>query len=374
VPGAWRTSAARRSARNALDLSSEVRDGDGMSLDPASLSPVPVPPRPCALPYGLTWSDVAHVLPGLNARAADSPRAFVSHQKQGLHKGWTSVILTVRYPTRDGHAARGLFVKYAGPEDREAARYRLLAERGVPTPEVLAVVSGPDGSEVIVLELLASTGIDVHSPTQVAQLLDLVAAWNAIPGTPDLEQSTLTLKPGYPHDVFATMVQRALEQLRGLDQAAGCDVDPVRWFDGYRAAKEVEQTMPTSLTHGELHVHHTGWSTRGGVRRLVPLDLQTMGIRARFTDIASISDLAHHTGRRDLDLFAEYLSALGKHAGTEPDLARGYDEMRWLRIVQHVECLPWRMNALDDPVLGTEGVALLAHTLRDDLVAVGAMS
>lgn len=67
---------------------------------PALLSPVPIKPRACTLPYGLTWDDLGPCLPGFVATRS-GVRAWHSHAKQGLHGEPTSCILSLRYPHTD---------------------------------------------------------------------------------------------------------------------------------------------------------------------------------------------------------------------------------------------------------------------------------
>lgn len=67
-------------------------------FEPSNLSPLPKAPVACALPYDLTWEDLQPILPDFDEQGDTGPQAFTSYEKQGLHGGANSCILTLHYP------------------------------------------------------------------------------------------------------------------------------------------------------------------------------------------------------------------------------------------------------------------------------------
>jgi hypothetical protein len=332
---------------------------------PANLSPVPVEPRPCALPYGLTWRDFREFLPGFldapEAGAAALPAAWVSYDKRGLHKGTNSRIITVGYLGVDGsRRTQTVFCKRSEePERAEAARYVFLSSHDFPTPRLL-YSAVRDGGEVLVLEFVPTIGVE---PDDMAELLRLIARLNALePPPPDL----FVLPTGTPAAEFAARVKAALTSL-AADSAPRVAVDPEEWFAAYQRAAAAVAALPTALNHGELYLQQVGWS--GG--RLVMFDLETMGMRPRLTDIATtVAGLAAYAGRDERDLFAGYLQAVRHLTGTAVDEAEAWNEVLLVRTVDAFQALPWRLENVGHPDIGGPP-AEIAIALHDDLRALG---
>lgn len=328
-------------------------------LTPANLSPVPIEPRPCALPYGLTWHELGDLLPGfVNAKGA---HAWVSHEKQGLHKGTNSCIVTVGYLGVDGSPlARTVFCKWSEePARAEAARYAYLSSCGFPTPQLL-YSAVRDGGEVVVLEFVPTVGVE---PTDVTELIQLIAQLNTLPAPPP---GQFVLPAGMPGSEFAARVKAALESL-AAHPAVLVEVDPESWYAAYRRAVRAVAALPTALNHGELYLQQVGRSHG----RLVMFDLETMGLRPRFTDIATtLAGLAAYSGREERDLLARYLEAVRHLTGVAHDEDDVWNEVRLVRIVDAHQGLPWRIDNAGNPDIAGMP-ADMALAMHDDLQALG---
>ncbi|WP_157181436.1 phosphotransferase [Actinopolymorpha alba] len=320
---------------------------------------MPIEPRPCALPYGLTWRDLGEFLPGFVG--AEGARAWVSHEKRGLHKGTNSCIVTVSHRGVEGSTlTQTVFCKRSEePARAESARYAFLSSCGFPTPKLL-YSAVRDGGEVVVLEFVPTIGVE---PSDVAELLRLIARLNALEAPP---AELFMLPSGMPAAEFCARVKAALTSL-AADPAVSVEVDPESWFDAYRRAEAAVAALPTALNHGELYLQQVGWS-RG---RLVMFDLETMGQRPRFTDIATtLAGLAAYSGREEWDLFASYLEAVRHLTGVDLDGAEAWKEVLLVRTVDAFAGLPWRLDNAGNPDLA-ETPTDLALALHDDLRTLG---
>ena len=335
-------------------------------FDPESLSPVRVRPRERGLPYGLTWSDLAPCLLGLDEAELDSCRALASYAKQGLNKGTNSCIVTLRYVVAGEQCERTVFVKQTADSSAwEAAKYHFLSAHGVPTPKLLVVISR-NRAEVLVLEFLPTIGVDFHAPSQVRDLLELVARLNSVAAKAD------DPAPGHgmPRAAFAARVKAALTRVV-LEPPRPVDAD--RWFQGYQIARDALASMPTALSHGELYFQQVGWSDRDGTRTLVMFDLATLAHRPRLSDIANILPLlARESGERELTLFETYLESLRQFTGLRPSVNQAVRELRLTRVAGVCAALPWLTEAVEQGEgfdLRSE-LMLKTRCLHEDLVAL----
>ena len=332
---------------------------------PARLSPVPVEPRACALPYALTWADLRGSLPG--CAAEPDGRAWTSYAKQGLNKGPNSTILTLEYAAADGpRRTRTVFVKQVDdPVNAEAAKYRFLSSRGIPTPRLLAtVVRG--GTEVVVLEFVATIGIE---PDETDDLLSLVAALNAVDQPP---RELFTPRPGLPAGEFHTRVENAVATLaRDPAVSASVPVEPRRWLAAYTRVERAVATYPLALNHGELYFQQVGWAGTADERRLVVFDLETMALLPRFTDVAALlREMSAQTGRTQRELFGRYLRSLHALTGHAVDETPAWDEVRMVRILSTFEGLPWYVEVAGQPEV-PDPLSDVAADMYDDLTALG---
>jgi hypothetical protein len=296
-------------------------------MTPAALSPVLISGSAVPLPYGLTWDDLGHCLPEFGT--GEGARAWRSYEKQGLHGGENSQILTLSYPALDGRPRKQtLFLKRI-QEHREAAKYQLLLRRSFPVPRLLHTVERGE-TEILVIEFLPTIGIEPH---QFGELLRLIARLNAIN---DVPAEVFALRPGLPGDVFDGRVRAALADFTD----AGTE-----YFAVYKRLEPQAARLPLALNHGEFGFQQIGRTESG---RLVMFDLDTMGRRARFTDVATIlTGLADLTGQNERELFARYLAELTELAGLNYDETEAWQELRVTRAVRTFEALPWLATTID---------------------------
>jgi hypothetical protein len=337
-------------------------------FETANLSPLSHAQLPCELPYGLTWEDLLPILPGAAPQQIARAEAFTSHAKQGLNGGDNSIILTLRYPTTENSfQTRTVFIKSQNdPQKQEAQRYRFLSSQGVPTPLLLAALR-KGTAEIIILEFLATIGIDFRSADEVNTLLHLVAQVNALPLTPGL----FTPLPGMPQDEFDQLVRGALTEISSDPHLP--EVDAACWFAAYQAAQLATKTMSLAVNHNEFFFQQTGWGQRGAARQLVVFDLETMATRPRFTDIANILyPLSIYSGRDQAELFQVYLAALEQRNQMEYEFADAMLELRLLRITEMGYSLPWLAEMAKQPqnIDMQESISMGVSCLRDDLAAL----
>lgn len=320
------------------------------SMRPATLSPIPTAPREVPLPYGLSWADLARCLPEFDS--AQGAQAWLAFDKRGLHGGANSQILTFSYVGVDGQPRnKTLFLKRIRERSRrEAAKYEFLARRGFPVPRLLLCVDR-DGGEVLAVEFLATIGVEPH---QTGELLRLIAQLNAMDNVPS---DVFALRPGLPGDVFDHRVRAAL---------AAFTSDGADYFSVYKSLEPKAANLPLVLNHGEFGFQQIG---RTGSGRLVMFDLDTMGRRARFTDVATIlAGLADLTGQNERELFGRYLAELAQLTGHRLEETEAWRELRLTRAVRTFQALPW-LATLTEPGDHRGHRADILRQLDDDLTA-----
>jgi hypothetical protein len=312
-------------------------------FDSAYLSPLARTARALPLPYGLTWEELMHVLPGFDLAQAERAYAIEGPAKQGLNGGANSCILRLRYPAGGSRLhSRLVFIKQnAEPSVMEVQRYAFIAARDVPTPRVLAVIP-KNGTEVILLEFLPRIGVDFQQNSEVDEMLRLAAALNALSEGP----AGFVPGAGSPQEAFDALLRDALARL--AREPGNEMVDPARWLDAYHAALEASRAMPLALCHNQFYFQQIGWAGRGKGRRLVLFDLETMFLSRRFTDIGTfLYPLSQFSSRPQFELFQVYLDALRALTGDLFDARKAFREMRTLRLVLGAESLPWLAECLD---------------------------
>jgi hypothetical protein len=339
-------------------------------FDTANLSPLAIPPRPIPLPYGLTWDDLRSILAGFAQDRAAAAQAFIAYEKQGLHGGPNSCILTLRYPDPDGaFRSEVLFVKHVtNPAQFEAARYRYLAAQSLSLPCLLGAFHR-SGAETICLEFLPQIGIDFRDANEVDSLLHLLAQLNSLPGPGRLFDPL----PGMPQDEFDAGVLAALDYL-AQRLTLTFQVDAPRWCAAYQKVRAARKFMPRGLNHNEFSFQQVGWVHRGADRELVLFDLETMSLAPRFSDIAGLlCPLAAYTGRDEVALFEVYLERLRQLQRVELPLADALRELRLTRACVEFESLPWYASELrqnGDPGV-ISGAPMRVACLHNDLMTLG---
>ena len=327
----------------------------------ASLSPRRVPSEVVALPFGLTWRELA---PALRIDAVAARSSLVATRRfelQGLRGEGRSAVVTV-----EGAAAPlDLFVKLVLTPERDT--HAMLRRAGVPVPRLLAEAARGDDRAVLVFEFLGTVGIDTSDPAEVVELLELVARLNAV----DVRAAGQLppLPPGQPDAVFTASIVDALTQIRERGRRRALDVE--QWLGAYALAGERAASMPGALTHGELYFQQVGRRAEGP---LVLLDVATVHRRPRFSDVSSIlAPLAAGLGETEADTLRRYLRALEGRGVAVPPVADALVELRWLRVHRAFQSLPWLTKSSTDPAIGRSHLDGHVATLEHDLVELGAL-
>ena len=338
-------------------------------FDPSNLSPLPKAPVPCELPYGLTWGDLEPILPGFHEQKNTKPQAFSSFEKQGLHGGTNSCILTARYPTgEDKPGSKTIFIKRTtDPDKAEAQKYQVLASRGIPTPSLLAAIP-KEGAEILLLEFLPTIGINFRSASEVNSMLHLAAQLNSIQEHPLLfewKPRKLT-----SHAAFDETVHAALTELSRDPRLSGM-IDVRRWFNVYKITQEAYRAMPRAINHSEFYFQQVGWAERESVRQLVLFDLETMSLLPRFTDIAGVLyPLARYTGRDQVEMFRVYLDRLQQLNRLEFRINEALRELRLVRVTTLCYSLPWLVRRAENPDALYDGPLMTVSCIREDFSAL----
>lgn len=342
-------------------------------FEPAHLSPLAKAPLACALPYDLTWDDLRPILPDFDERGSAKAQAFASYEKQGLNGGSNSCILTLRYPSGENQLwSKTIFIKRTtSPEKAEAHKYQFIASQGVPTPHLLGAIRR-GGAEIILLEFLPTIGIDFRDANEVNSILHLVAHLNSIQSPPDLFNRPSRDRQHASNAAFDGSVQAALTDL-SRDRTLPATIDVPRWFNAYQIAQEASDSMSLAVNHDEFYFQQVGWAQRGATRQLVIFDLETMSLRPRFTDIASVLyPLAVYTGRDQVELFEVYLDRLHQLNQLELDIDVALRELRLLRVMTSCHSLPWLVDEARHPeaMVMRDVLSMTANCLYSDLMVL----
>jgi hypothetical protein len=336
-------------------------------FDRGSLSPLRIVDQPMDLPFGLTWEDISRTVGDVDGDRVSKCRAVQRYEIQGLRDRSRSVIMSLTYPTFDGAASIDVFVKRSPASAREADRHAQLEAAGVPVSRLLFDVEASDGDHVLGFEFLDTIGIDFDSSKEIAELLTLVATLNAVPA------SALGGSPnpplGRPEAEFTASMERALMTAQSMGLLRWAALEVSEWLDLYAKAMRWATSMPAAVTHGEMYFQQVGRAAGGS---LVVVDLATVGIRPRFSDLCNVTrGLGELTDWDETEVLCIYLDALRAAGVATPTVVDGLDELRRLRVLNGLQSMPWLTGALHDPGLGPTALEQNVETLRRDLSHLG---
>lgn len=335
-------------------------------FDRVSLSPLRIAEQAIDLPFGLAWEQLSALLIDLDRARIDDCRAFERYELQGLRDRARSVVTTIWYPTSNGSALVDLFVKRSS-DGVEAERHEQLTWAGIPLPRLLLDVEAAGGERILGFEFLDTIGIDFASFDEVAELLALVAALNAL--APAVLGDSPLPPPGRPEPEFTRNVARAVETAMKMGLLGWATFEVSEWLEVYREAKRWGSSMPKAVTHGELYFQQVGRAGRGP---LVLFDLATVGVRPRLSDLCSlIGGLARYAYIDEPELLRLYLDALDAPGAPTPRVETALDDLSWLRVLSFFQSLPWLTGALANPDLGLGALEHNVATLRGDLARLG---
>ena len=335
------------------------KDGGVTAFTKDALSPRRVPPEVVPLPFDLTWSELGAVLSIHEVPADSSVVAVRRLELQGLRGKDRSTVLSVE----SGAVCIDLFVKVATTSERE--RHALLERAGVPVPRLL-IVTDRDDQLVLVFECLDVIGVDLSDRTEVAELLCVVARLNAIDA--DAAEAP-PLPAGRPEAEFTESVQQALHIVADLGFRHDVPVEP--WLAAYSGSKRRAAAMPQAVTHGEFYFQHVGRRAGGP---LVVLDHATVGWRPRFSDLCGIvAPIADGGNASESDIVGQYLERLQLLGVAIPSLADAMVELRWLRVLNAFQSLPWLTRTCTGLDVGRLHLEELLATLERDLFDLQAL-
>ena len=144
----------------------------------------------------------------------------------------------------------------------------------------------------------------------------------------------------------------------------------------YRHAQAAAEAMPPAVNHGEFYFQQVGWAARGTSGQLVVFDLETLALRPRFTDIATVLyPLSIYTSQPQAALLEVYLARWRELTGQTVGPNEALAELRTLRVTELCNSLPWLVEAAQPPGAGEmrHTLALAAACLRDDLLELSSM-
>ena len=318
-------------------------------------SAVRVPAEAVELPWGLTRSALRRVVPEADLGSTVTRE----HEIQGLHQVGASQILTFRGRDRGGRGwSRTVVVKRTDPSTGEAEKYRHLAAVGAPVAPLLGVLHVAAGP-VIVTGILPRIGI---GPGEVDELLGLSATINTIT---DIPEALFRARGGDPQ-----YGRRVLDALVDLRRRVGGRVRADQWLDAYRQVSRTAAASPTALNHNELALQQVGWTATGPDAQLVMIDLATMALLPRFTDLAGLlAPLAELTGTDESALTDTYLDRLADRTGHRLHGPEIHREIIAVRLMRTFESLPWWLGP--DPPPSLEPADQIAARMVDDLHRLG---
>lgn len=213
-----------------------------------------------------------------------------------------SVIATFSYQTETG--TRGIipmFVKHFLHTDwGEADNYLAVAQVDIPTPRFYGYRFGSKGEEILFLELLASTQIDLHSEAEVLEWIRLVAQINTTPlpfahfKIPEPQPNNPMIPNPQWVSTVHTIWEKGLKGELGIDVQSLCCENPqgsevltdyARHLGRLRKLKNLQRT---ALVNGDFAIQNFGWRITESGKEIVAFDLTDLQVDYRFCDISRI--------------------------------------------------------------------------------------
>ena len=204
-------------------------------------------------------------------------------------------IVTFTCTGTDGSERRErVFAKLADHGHEESMHYEHLTRHNAPIPRTYGTLKHDDGRELMFTEYLEPilTWDDWNSPETHPEYLSAIAQINAI--TPSDEYQALLT-----NDFVRCELQyglNAIEPAWECVRNGGCSKDATQWCakhhselpelpDFARFVIKQYESLPRGLCHRSAEGYHAGRRRSSG--ELLYFDLSTVGIGARFGDVAS---------------------------------------------------------------------------------------
>jgi hypothetical protein len=325
--------------------------------------------------FGLTREQLWPIVEEIAGEAVRSLDIAVAHRVEG-HYGYSAekVVPTFRYTTGSGRSGETIvFAKrFHKPGPQEAHHYAHLAPRGAPVARMYGALTGAEGREIIFLEFLRNAG-HLHpfdgflsDADSFVPFLALAARFNAI--QPSQQHRALLhvqtvddlrrwlgnaaeamgriwecAPRGELGGVLKDLCGEARGKLPRLRQLATDLVAPV-------------SRMTPGLVHGDFYPDSALRREQTG--ELVLVDLEGVGLRPRFADVARWLGAPDEIRPRCLprqELARCYLDAYRRWGGAEVPLPDFLEETRLLALTDELMMLPFSFRrSVDGKVDWTE--------------------
>lgn len=224
----------------------------------------------------------------------------IEHETQGKGTESKNAIATFYYQTKAKTMGMiTLFVKhFLHTDSSEVHTYQAFGEVGIPTPKFYGHRLGPNGEEILFLELLPETGIDAKSEFEVLQCVRLVAQINTLP-LPFCHFSIPEPKPNKRPDpnpqwihTLTEIWEKAPAGELGVEIQVLCHENP----DGFEIltdyawylTRQRNNFQHQGLINGDLSVNDFGWRITTSGKEIVAFDLIEYQIGPRFLDICNL--------------------------------------------------------------------------------------
>jgi len=261
-------------------------------------------------------------------------------------------IVTFTCAGADGRERRErVFAKLVDHGHEESIHYEHLARHNAPIPKTYGILKTEDGRELLFTEYLEPilTWDDWNSPETHPEYLSAIAQINAI--TPSDEYQALLTNE------TSDFVRRALQWGLDLIEPAwerlsdgACGKEAARWCvehrselpklrDFARSVIEQYESLPRGLCHREAEAYHAGRRRSSG--ELLYFDLSTVGIEARFWDVASWCEEPPPDSTR-MELARQYLEQYARWGGPTVSVEQLLDETALIVRAQRIRWL-WMM-------------------------------
>lgn len=224
----------------------------------------------------------------------------IEHETQGKGTESKNAIATFYYQTEAKTMGMiTLFVKhFLHTDGSEVNIYRAFDEVGIPTPKFYGHRLGPNGEEILFLELLPEIGINAKSEFEVLQCVRLVAQINALP-LPFCHFSIPEPKPNKRPDpnpqwihTLAEIWEKAPAGELGVEIQLLCYENPngfeiltdYAWY----LTRQRNNFQHQGLINGDLTVGDFGWRITTTGKEIVAFDLIEYQVGPRFLDICNL--------------------------------------------------------------------------------------
>ncbi|MDH4179105.1 MAG: phosphotransferase [Armatimonadota bacterium] len=325
--------------------------------------------------FGLTREQLRPIVENVAGERVCSFDIAIEYTVEG-HYGYQAdkVIPTFAYMNASGRSAKAtVFAKrFHEPGPREAHHYTHLAQHDAPVARMYGALTGQDGRETIFIEFLGGAGgllpFDrfLDDTDSFVPFLELAARFNAIQPSQEYRPLLYIQTADDLHRRFANAAE-ALERIwecaeqgdLGGDLSDLCAEARGHLPRLQRLAADLVapvSQMEVGLVHGDFYPDQA--LRREGTGEFVLVDLEFVGLRARFTDVGRWIGASDEVRQRCLpqaELAEHYLDAYRRSGGSVVALDDFLEETRLLALADALMMLPFGFaRSLDGDVDWTE--------------------